>query len=1232
MPFISPFGPGLIIPIESIVSPTPIKKEDVSSMGELEKKLLKHIDERFTEIDSKIKSIKSVDKTSAIDYSALEEKIKASIKGEIKDYLCSDCVKKGDYALDKVAIEKLINDKFNTLSASLKLYVESFNAALEHLAAENASLQLEHAAMKTEHAEMKAAQTEMKAAQTEIKKDNAEIKREHAEIKTEHSAMKTEHSAMKTEHSAMKTEHTDMRRENATSQRELERRIAVLESSSTRVQQRIDTENAALQERLNQFEATISAQVAQKLAVPAQNINIDTELASLRRTYESEIARLKTEALAAIQSSKDDALATLGREKDILIRNIKTAAASPSGPITTNIDYSQQIAELNRIYATQTAAINELQALSQDNASRIETFNTKIRDLESLKQTSQDNAANIVELKEANEAQKTINADFFRKFSDLGIRLDRIIVDMNRRFDDIQKIASQKIKEQRDAQKEKEQTIAQKSRERQSKLEKELNETNNDELRRTISRKISELEQKYDGELAKIRKETADNLSAEKISIMAAFDRNADEKIARLQAKIDSIKLPEDNSAALNQRITDIQRTHDDQMKQLSEKYDRSIDEIKKTHAEILSKVSQIPQLSKSINDIKTGLDGYKRGIDTRITAVLAQVKQNDTSVNQRIDTLEGRINSSSSDSMREYIAQQISVLKEQYSLDNQKLSQDLKRQIEEIKSESASLLSTYDDKVKQIAQAEIAAKKAELDIKFAQLRNSIMAEIQSKKQSGISPEQLRTEFNAKIGKLKVGYEQELKEIISRYGRESTKLNTDIEELKRQLAELLTKIDERIALKISAQQDAANARLSKILPTSLTAEQRARQQLLSKAALEQGKSIREKAAERAEAANKAMRERLDSEQLAARNAAIANEAKRTERLKVLDAAREAERNRILQKAKAAAEARADAEAKAAAAADAEAKAKADADAKAAAERKLQAEQRLQQAREEEERRLNRIKREKEEAEAAKAAEKAKKDAEEKEAAERYEKQRQERIAAAAAKRAQEEADKKAEQDRQAAEAEAKATAERARIAAEEEAARKHEYIMGAQKRLEAAQAEIKRQQEAEAAEAARKKEIHEQALREIEAEREATRNKKAEAEAKAKAEAQAKADAQKKAAADAKAQAAALLASRKPLYESTEGTLSDEELRRRIHDAKTSVQEKKNLLAEEVRRRLKILKEASKRAKGNETAEEVLLREEQERKNKRRAYQGQMRKNKYIHDSLDYLLTDTPFY
>ncbi len=117
----TPNGPRVIYPIEKIID----KKEittDVSSSEELEKEIMKYIDERFIKIQERIKVMKIPQ--GSFDVESFKLNLKQQIKSDISQYLCSDCIKEGEYQLNKQELEAQINTKFNELAEQLKVTVQ----------------------------------------------------------------------------------------------------------------------------------------------------------------------------------------------------------------------------------------------------------------------------------------------------------------------------------------------------------------------------------------------------------------------------------------------------------------------------------------------------------------------------------------------------------------------------------------------------------------------------------------------------------------------------------------------------------------------------------------------------------------------------------------------------------------------------------------------------------------------------------------------------------------------------------------------------------------------------------------------------------------------------------------------------------------------------------------------------------------------------------------------------
>ncbi len=122
VPYImTPNGPRVIYPIEKIIDKKEITIE-VSSSDELEKEIMKYIDERFFKIQERIKAMQIPQ--GSFDINKFKINLKKQIKEDISQYLCSDCIKEGNYEVNKKRLETQINDKFNELAGNLKDAVE----------------------------------------------------------------------------------------------------------------------------------------------------------------------------------------------------------------------------------------------------------------------------------------------------------------------------------------------------------------------------------------------------------------------------------------------------------------------------------------------------------------------------------------------------------------------------------------------------------------------------------------------------------------------------------------------------------------------------------------------------------------------------------------------------------------------------------------------------------------------------------------------------------------------------------------------------------------------------------------------------------------------------------------------------------------------------------------------------------------------------------------------------
>ena len=105
------YGPQMVIPI-------PMRKIEgnVNNSAELEKKLKDYIDSRIKEMGEMIAKL-PVDINKIND---LKKQIKDEIKAEINAYLCSDCVKTGEYNKDKTYFNDFIKDQFKRQMGSLE--------------------------------------------------------------------------------------------------------------------------------------------------------------------------------------------------------------------------------------------------------------------------------------------------------------------------------------------------------------------------------------------------------------------------------------------------------------------------------------------------------------------------------------------------------------------------------------------------------------------------------------------------------------------------------------------------------------------------------------------------------------------------------------------------------------------------------------------------------------------------------------------------------------------------------------------------------------------------------------------------------------------------------------------------------------------------------------------------------------------------------------------------------
>jgi hypothetical protein len=577
----SPVGPGLIIPMESIVNTTPVKKEDVASMSELEKKLIKHVDERFKDIENRVKTIKPASPT--VDYTELEGRIKTSIKSEIKDYLCSDCVKQGSYDADKKAINALINARFTELSEPLRISIDNLNTELQRINAENAT------------------------------------------IKADNSAIKADNSALRREQAALQTSQTTLQREN----QQFDSRIKAIETAiftiNDTIKQKITDETKALKQTLaaQQLKATEIDDNTKRLQAELNTLLSKESNDELKRTLTAQIDELNRRHTADIVAVKQETINLLTTQKTELLADFERF---------TKQKLAELEAKVNTINGTQSKPFEEeITKLRTSVEAQIASLTKKYDE-------------NIDKINESNQAQIAINVSFNNYFRDLRQKLSEIETKMNTRFDEIKKIAQEKIAEQRASQIEKEKAIAAKARERQARLgerqarlgerQDTLAEATNDELRTSLA----QLEQKYDTELARIRAETAELLTKQRDGIIANLNSNADNKIAKLEKKITDINIPVDNSQQLQDQIAQIKTTHDTQMTELKGIYDKQIDEIKASYQGYIDRINSTLQ---SLNDKMAALErqmttqlslddisNIKRNL-TELSTELAEVKSN---------------------------------------------------------------------------------------------------------------------------------------------------------------------------------------------------------------------------------------------------------------------------------------------------------------------------------------------------------------------------------------------------------------------------------------------------------------------------------------------------------------------------------------------------------------------------------------------------------------------------
>jgi colicin import membrane protein len=94
-----------------------IPQINVSSMEELKNVLENHINKKFSDLEILFnKSILSINEKELI------KEITKQLKTEIKDYLCSDCIKQGIYDTDKNKLELFIKTQIKDLSDKLSSY------------------------------------------------------------------------------------------------------------------------------------------------------------------------------------------------------------------------------------------------------------------------------------------------------------------------------------------------------------------------------------------------------------------------------------------------------------------------------------------------------------------------------------------------------------------------------------------------------------------------------------------------------------------------------------------------------------------------------------------------------------------------------------------------------------------------------------------------------------------------------------------------------------------------------------------------------------------------------------------------------------------------------------------------------------------------------------------------------------------------------------------------------
>jgi hypothetical protein len=106
--------------LESIIDNQEIKQQ-VSSSKDLEKIIIKYMENRLHGIEEKIKTMNV---PQDIDIDMFKQSLKHQIKLEIKQYLQSDYIKEGIYEPNKQQLETHINDKFTELLKELTIIIE----------------------------------------------------------------------------------------------------------------------------------------------------------------------------------------------------------------------------------------------------------------------------------------------------------------------------------------------------------------------------------------------------------------------------------------------------------------------------------------------------------------------------------------------------------------------------------------------------------------------------------------------------------------------------------------------------------------------------------------------------------------------------------------------------------------------------------------------------------------------------------------------------------------------------------------------------------------------------------------------------------------------------------------------------------------------------------------------------------------------------------------------------